>query len=184
MVRRLAPFFALLSLATLAGCSHYRLGTGAERDFDSIFIAPVQTESLLPQATATLSTQVREAFIRDGRLRVVNTPAEADAVLTVRLESFRRDGATRLPTDSGLSRKFDLSIEARATLASPDEGKTWFADRALLVERQIFTDDATAPAGSAAFLQPVQQTQAEHAIVPTIGENLARQLTQAVLDTW
>ncbi len=183
MARRLAPFFALLGLAVLSGCSHYRLGTGAERDFDSIFIAPVQTESLLPQATATLSTQVREAFIRDGRLRVVNTPEEADAILTVRLESFRRDGATRLPTDSGLSRKFDLSLEARATLAAPQDGKTWFADRALLVERQIFTDDGTGP-GSTSFLQPVQQTQAEHAIVPTIGENLARQLTQVVLDTW
>ena len=35
----------------------------------AIFVAPVATNAVLPQSTALLSTQIREAFIRDGRLR-------------------------------------------------------------------------------------------------------------------
>jgi hypothetical protein len=153
-----------------------------EREYESIFVVPVATNAVLPQSTALLSTQIREAFIRDGRLRVVNTPDEADAVLRVELASLRRNSLTRLPTDSGLSRKFGLVLEARATLSDAKGEKTWFADRALLVERQIFTDDGSAAGPT--FLEPVQQTQAEFAIVPTLGENLAAQVKSAVLDTW
>ncbi len=174
--------FAALGLVAFAffavACSHYRLGTGVTRDFDSVFIAPVQSDAVLPQSSALLATQIREAFIRDGRVRVVNTPDEADAVLTVQLASLRRDALTRLPTDTGLSRKFGLVLDAKATLSDPRSERTWFADRVIRVERQIFTDDG-GPA-----LQPVQQTQAEYAIVPTLGEALAAQLKSAVLDTW
>lgn len=167
----------------LLGCSHYRLGTASDRDFESVFIAPVQSDSLVPQATALLSTQIREAFIRDGRLRVTNTPEEADAVLSVQLRSYRRDGEAALPTDSGLSRVFSLNMTAEATLASPDSGKVWFSKRRLNVDRRAFTDDGTGST-STSFLQPVQQTQSEFATLPLIGENLARQLTHTVLETW
>ncbi len=180
MLRRI---FWIVMAGLVAGCSHYQLGTSSNRDYESIFIAPVQTDSLLPQATALLSSQIREAFIRDGRLRVTNTPDDADAVLTIRLIAYRREGEAALPADSGLSRVFNLELSALATLASPDARKIWFADRKLEVDRRAFTDDGSSSASNS-FLQPVQQTQAEFATLPVIGENLARQLTQAVLDTW
>lgn len=182
MLRRISTF-AFLGFAILgAGCSHYRLGTGVEREFETIYIAPVDTNAVLPQATAILSTQIREEFIRDGRLRVVNTPAEADAILTVKLGSLDREAQTKLPTDSGLSRKFGLGLVATATLQDEKGEKIWFADRPLRTERQVFTDDGSA--AGASFLQPVQQTQAEYSIVPTLGEALAAQVRGAVLDTW
>lgn len=181
-LRRFSALGLLAFSLLVAACSHYRLGTGVERDFDTIFIAPVETESVLPQSSALLATQIREAFLRDGRLRVVNTPDEADAILTVKLASLRRDALTRLPTDTGLSRKFGLVLDSHATLRDAKGEKTWFADRLVRVERQIFTDDGSAAGPT--FLQPVQQTQAEYAIVPTIGEALAAQLKSTVLDTW
>lgn len=185
MLRRLAAL-ALLAFAVLgAACSHYRLGTGVTRDFESIFIAPVDTNAVLPQSTAILSTQIREAFLRDGRLRVVNTPDEADAILTIKLNSLHRETLTALPSDAGLARTFGLSIDATATLRDVKHEKTWFSDRPLRVERQIFTTDGTAiPTKNGPFIVPLQQTQAEYAIVPTIGEALANQAKSAVLDTW
>lgn len=178
MLRRLAPLFLAVFAVLGSACSHYRLGTGVERDFDSVFIAPVDTNAILPQSSALLGTQIREAFIRDGRLRVVNTPEEADAILTVKLGTMRRESLTRLPSDAGLSRTFGLVLDASATLRDQKGEKTWFADRAIRVERQIFTDDGGAKP------QAVQQTQAEYAIVPVIGESLASQVKSAVLDTW
>lgn len=185
MLRRLAAL-VLLAFAVLgAACAHYRLGTGAQRDYESIFIAPVDTNAVIPQSSAVLSTQIREAFLRDGRLRVVNTPEEADAILTVKLERLRRDRLTSLPTDGGLARTFGLLLDASATLRDVKGEKTWFADREIHVERQIFTNDGSSvatPGGP--YLVPQQQTQAEHALVPTLGEDLAARVKSAVLDTW
>lgn len=185
MPRLVALTFSCLALLLASACSHYRLGTGVERDFETIFIAPVDTNAALPQAAAILTTQIRETFIRDGRLRVVNTPAEADAILTVKLGSLSREKLTSTPTDSGLARKMGLGLDATATLRDSKGEKTWFANRHISLERQIFTDDGSRdPADKAAFLRPVQQTQAEYQIVPQLGEDLAARLKGAVLDTW
>jgi outer membrane lipopolysaccharide assembly protein LptE/RlpB len=184
MLRRLAAL-ALAAFAVFgAACSHYRLGTGVEREFHTLFIAPVDANAVLPQSSALLSTQIREAFIRDGRLRLVNSPDEAEAILTVKLASLRRESLTSLPADAGLTRKYGLALDAVATLREANGEKTWFADRRLRVERQIFTDDGRLPLAAPASLRPSQQTQAEFAIVPSLGEDLAERLKSAVLDTW
>ncbi len=178
MSRFLAASFAAFVLFFTGACSHYRLGTGVERDFESVFIPPVETNAAYPQAAAVLTTQVREAFIRDGRIRVVNTPAEADSILIVTLTNLRRAKLTSLPTDSGLARKMGLTLEATATLRDPAGEKTWFADRPVAVERELFTDNGSAD------LQPLQQTQAEYALLPQLAEPFAKRLVGAVLDTW
>jgi outer membrane lipopolysaccharide assembly protein LptE/RlpB len=149
-----------------------------ERDFESVFVAPVQTNAAYPQAAAVLTTQIREAFIRDGRVRVVNTPDEADAVLTVKLTGLRRAKLTSLAADSGLARKMGLTLDATATLQDSKGEKTWFADRPVSVERELFTDNGSAD------LQPLQQIQAEYALLPQLAEPFAKQLQGAVLDTW
>lgn len=179
-------FSALLSVFALlcaGGCSHYRLGTGVERDFESVFIAPVDTAGELPQASAVLTTRIRETFSRDGRIRVVNTPDEADAILTVKVADYSRRSLTGTPGDSGLARSIGLTLATTATLTDTGSDKVWFKDRPITIERQVFTDDRTAP-GSASFLQPVQQTQAEYQLVPQLAEALADRLVGAVLDTW
>ena len=55
---------------------------------------PVENKTLLPQARALVSTQLREAFARDARVMLVNSPAEADATLAVTITSYRRDVLT------------------------------------------------------------------------------------------
>lgn len=184
MPRLVIPaLFSAIMLLFSAACSHYRLGTGVERDIESIFIRPVETSGKLPQASAIFTTRVREAFIRDGRIRVVNTPDEADAVLSVTVGDYSRRSLTGTPGDSGLARSIGITLATTATLSDPAGEKVWFKDRPISVERQVFTDDGTPPL-SATFLQPVQQTQAEYQLVPQLAEPLAECLLGAVLDTW
>ena len=182
-MHRLAAF-ALIFTSLLFGsaCSHYRLGTGSDRPYETLFIAPVDTNGVIPQSAAIFSTQLREAFIKDGRLRVVNTPEEADAILSVKLGSMRREKLTSIPGDGGLSRKLGLSLEATCTLTERKGGKVWFADRPLRVERQIFTETGTGT--TVATIVTGQQIQAEYQIVPQLAEPLAAQVRSAVLDTW
>jgi len=178
MARLLSALFAGCLLLFTSACSHYRLGTGVERDFQSIFIAPVQTNAAYPQAAAVLTTQIRETFIRDGRVRVVNTPDEADAVLSVKLSSLQRAKLTSLTSDSGLARKMGLTLSATTNLQDPAGKKTWFTNRAVAVERQLFTDNGSAD------LQPIQQLQAEYALLPQLAQPFAQEILGSVLDTW
>ena len=173
---------SILVLFAATACSHYRLGTGVERPFETVFIPPVVTKGELPQSSAIFTTQIRESFIRDGRLQVVNTPAEADVVLEVQIGKYTRRALTALSSDSGLARKMGVNLEVTATLRDTKGEKTWFTDRPINVERQIFTDDGSSSGPT--FLQPVQQTQAEYQLVPQLAEALAEKIKSAVLDTW
>lgn len=160
----------LLALAT-AGCSHYRLGTGAPLAFETLYLAPVINQADIPQSVAPLSTELRESFLRDGRVRLVNTPDEADAILTLTLVNYQRGLLTSDPTDTARARKMGITLNALATLTLTDRPTPLFENRPLLAERQLFTD-----AG--------RQLQAEYQLIPLLAETLAAQARSAVLDTW
>ncbi len=161
---------ALVVLASLPGCAHYHLGTGASPAFASLYLAPVQNPAGVPQAAATVSIQLREAFLRDGRVALATSPAEADAVLTVTLSKYGRETLTALPTDAGLARKLGLTLDATATLTDRRTGRVLFENRPLHADRQAFTDSG--------------QLLAEYDTVPLLAEQLAQAAAHAVLDTW
>lgn len=154
----------------LAGCSHYRLGTGTEPKFSTLFIAPVSSEALVPQARVLITTQLREAFIRDGRITLVNSAAAADAVLQISLTRYDRVATVVRPDDTGLARRFDVSLAATATLTDNRTLKVQFADRPLTAKRGVFADDGLVPA--------------EYQALPLLAEDLAEAALHAVLDTW
>lgn len=170
--------FALLLTCVLTGCGHYRLGTGGQTTFRTLYVAPVQNDSALPQAVAPISTALREAFLRDGRVTLVESPEAAEAVLTVQIDRFGREIATVLPNDTGLARKFDLTLYARATLRDTRSGQLLFTNRPLVARRQIFTDN---PTTAGRF---DNQLQAEFQSVPLLAETLAAAASRAVLDVW
>jgi outer membrane lipopolysaccharide assembly protein LptE/RlpB len=165
--------FILLGLVglILSGCSNYHLGTGGHVSFHTLYVAPVVNEnSNLPQAVAITSTQIREAFLRDPRVILVNTPGEADATLTVTLVSYSRKAQTRQSVDTGLARKFDVTLDAEATLRSNHDNKVIFQDRKVQAVRQVFVDSG--------------QLQAEYQNVPLLAEELGRKVLSATLDVW
>lgn len=170
--RRLSPVLLLLSAALaffLGACSNYRLGTGAKLAFNTLYIAPVQSETLLPQSRALIGAQLRETFLRDGRITLVNTAAEAEATLSLTLKSFNRRATVAKASDAGLGRKFDLSLATTCDLALRD-GTKLLDQRPITVSREDYTD--------------LGQIQAEYEMVPVIAEKLATEVSHAVLDTW
>lgn len=169
---RASFLFCLLGALLFSGCAHYRLGTSGELSFHTLYVAPVVNEnSNLPQAVAVVSTQLREAFLHDSRVILVNTPEEADATLTVRLVKYGRKSTAHQTTDTGLTRKFDITLDAVATLVNNKDHKPIFTDRKVQAVRQIFTDNG-------------QQLQAEYQNVPLLAETLAKNVRSAALDIW
>lgn len=154
----------------LGACANYQLGTGTKVKFATLFIAPVTSKAVIPQAQVLVTTQLREAFIRDGRVTLVNSPDEADAVLRVTLDGYDRTVAVAREEDTGLARRFDLSLQAHATLVDNQRKEPYFADRVLTAKKGVFTDSGLVPA--------------EYETLPLLAEQLASETVHAVLDVW
>jgi hypothetical protein len=168
--RLLSLLLATLALLAIAGCAHYRLGTGAEPSFSTLYIEPIENRAVLPQARALLDTHLRDAFERDGRVTLAGSPETADVTLRVVIQNFDRDVASVRESDTRLARKFTLTLATSCTLHDRRTGETLFSHRVVRTQRDAMTDGG--------------QLQSEYQTVPLLAESLARKITHAVLDVW
>jgi hypothetical protein len=165
------PFLGLLlGVMLFAGCSHYRLGTGQTLAFQTLYVAPVENKTLLPQAVALVSTALRDEFLRDGRVTLVDSPQQADATLTLALTDYHRDVATGRPGDTGLARTFTLTLGAVVTLHDNRAGRDLFSRRPVDSGRDAYTDSG--------------QLQSEYQSLPLLAGALAKKISHAALDVW
>jgi hypothetical protein len=151
-------------------CSHYQLGTSTRLAFATLYIAPVENHALLPQAQAVVSTEIRDALEKDGRVGVVAAPEMADAVLRVSLDKYDRDILAAQTNDTGLAREFALNLQASCTLTDRRTGRPYFTKRVLRVSKSAFTDSG--------------QLQSEYQTLPLLAAALADKVAHAVLDVW
>lgn len=160
----------LLGICGGGGCANYQLGTGGKLTFSSVYVEPVENSTLLPQARALLSTQVREALARDGRVRLANSASEADATLHLVIRDYHRDMASVQERDTGLARKFILTLGVDCTLHDNRTDRDLFARRRVTTQRDAFTDGG--------------QLRSEYQALPLLAESLAQKVAHAVLDVW
>jgi hypothetical protein len=172
----------ILAAALLAqGCAHYRMGSGPAPGFASLYIEPAKNKTMLPQSRELVSTMLREAFIRDGRVEVVGGSADADATLSVTLVRYRRDNAANREDDNGLARKFTLRLTASCSLRDNRTGRMLFDARQIEVQREAFIDNGL---GDVPFGTSNDQLQSEYNTLPLLAEDLSDRVTHAVLDVW
>jgi len=170
MTSRVLVPVLLCAILTVSGCGHYQLGTEGKLTFATLYVAPVTNKTLLPEARALLSTQLREAFAHDGRVTLVDSVDSADATLEVEIRDYHRDVASLLERDTGLARKFTLTLGAACTLRERRGEHALFTDRMVSAQRDAFTDGG--------------QLQSEYQALPLLAESLAQKVTHAVLDVW
>ncbi|MFI5356025.1 MAG: LPS assembly lipoprotein LptE, partial [Opitutales bacterium] len=159
--RRLPLAVLLAALLGTAACSHYQLGTAGRLAFTSLYVEPPDMRALVPEAQPVIGRAVRTAFIHDGRVALTDSATDADATLRLIVRDYHRDVATVRPDDTGLARKFRITLGADATLIDNRTGKVLFKDRRLVAQRDIFTDSG--------------QLQAEYQILPLLAQDLADQ---------
>ncbi|HYD85758.1 MAG TPA: LPS assembly lipoprotein LptE [Opitutus sp.] len=160
----------LVALFSLTGCANYQLGTEGRLTFTTLYIEPVENQTLLPQARTIVSTHIREAFEQDGRVSLASSPETADATLHVVLRDYHRDVTSVRESDTALARKLTLTLAADCTLHDRRTGQTLFANRTLTSQRDAFTDGG--------------QLQSEYQTLPLLAQSLAAKVTHAVLDVW
>lgn len=170
MLRAFLFFGLVASGAGLVSCSHYRLGAETGPTFFTLHVSVVSSETVLPQARAIISAQLRDAFIKDGRVRLVDSSDGADATLTMTLVTYERGVAVVRTDDTGLARRLDLALSVRTSLFDNRSQTPIFTDRPIVARRGAFTDSG--------------QLQSEYQAVPLLATQLAEQTVKAVLTTW
>jgi hypothetical protein len=171
----------LVSALALQGCSHYHMGAGPAPSFSTLYIPPTKNKTTIAQSQVTLTTMVRNAFMKDGRVEVVDDEHDADATLTITLTNYRRDNAANREDDNGLARKFTLRLSAVMTLRDNRTGEMLFKDRTVEVQREAFVDNGL---GSVPFGVVNNQLQSEYNTFPLLADLLATKATHAALDVW
>jgi len=153
-----------------AGCANYQLGTGTALAFRTLYIEPVGNQTQLPQSQPLLSTRLRETFARDGRVALTNSASAADATLTVVINLYQREVAVVREGDTGLARKFNVTLGAICTLRENRTGRLIFENRPITAMREVFTDSG--------------QLQAEYQTLPLLAEALSAKVAHAALNVW
>jgi hypothetical protein len=179
------PFsIALVSLilaCVFGGCRSYQLGNPAELSFETIYVKPVENDSYAPQAQALLSSQIRDAIIRDGRLQIVTSEESADSVLLVKLTEYKRETAIRDSQDTTVGVDFDLTLQAEIALFDQVNGDYLFRERRLSERSNAFVNNPYAAAGA---LRSQGFLQAEYQAMPRITRDLAKKIADEVLSPW
>lgn len=153
-----------------AGCASYKLGSPSAPAFTTVYVATVANDAFLPQSRAIVTTHVREAFARDGRVKLTADRARADRILEIRLKEYSRDMTTSLREDTALARTFDLKLDAEVTLLTPGDGTKSIDAMPVNVSVEAFTDSG--------------QQQSEYQALPLLAEKLAIEVVHRVLDRW
>ena len=157
-------------LVIVAGCANYRLGTGSTPSFRTLYVEPIANKTLVPQSQPLVTTRLRETFARDPRVQLANSAAGADATLLVVINDYHRDIAAVREDDTGLARKFNVTLGASCTLRDNRTGQAIFENRPISAVREVFTDSG--------------QLQAEYQTLPLLAEALATKVVHSALDVW
>lgn len=171
--------FGLWALAATGGCANYRLGTGGKLPFDTLYVEPVQNRTLLPQAQVPISTQVRDALVKDGRLTLVDSPEAADATLKIVITDFHRDVAAVREQDTGLAGEFSETLEVFCSLHDNRANRDFFLNRPVKTHRDVYVDNGD-PHSSLVG----DQLQSEYNTLPLLAESIADRIAHTVLDVW
>ena len=142
---------------------------------------PASNASFAPQSQAILSAQVRDAFIKDGRVKVLSNESEADAVLELSIIEFTRESGARLRADTETAQTFNLGLEAEISLFDVNTGDFYFAQRKLEQSEGIYVDN---PFNSPSAGERQGYIRAEYNAMPRITRELARKIADEVLSPW
>ena len=169
MSRRLLVSLTLLAAGLLAGCTSYRLGDPAQLPFSSIHVEPPLNTSTAPQAAALVGTSLSRQLDRTGRV-ALGSAGSADAVVSVTLVRLQREPTISRTEDTGLARRWRVTLEAEVTLTDRRTGKDYFARRPVSAFDEVYSDSGL--------------VTAEYQNMPLLASRLAEAIAYEITSVW
>jgi len=150
------------------GCASYQAGDGSSAPFSSLQISPVINESQAPQINQVVNHDLREVFIKSGKVQIESSGSEAK--LEVTLNRYERETIATNSQDTGLARKYALTLSASCDLINLTGENPYFLNREVSATVDIFLDSG--------------QTQTETNAIPLLSKKLAEAIANEVLQIW
>lgn len=169
MSRRLFATVAVLAVVALAGCTSYRMGDPAQLPFTSVYIEPPLNTSSAPQAAALVGTALSRQLDRTGRVAVAAS-ASADATVQVTLVKLTREPTISRTEDTGLARRWRVTLDAEVTLTDRRTGKDYFSRRKVSAFDEVYTDSGL--------------VSAEYQNMPLLASRLAEAIASEITSVW
>ena len=102
---------SVMAAVLLAGCSHYSMSSGLVGGIRTVAIPTAENDTPEERIAETLTERISDAFVEDGRLRVVDEET-ADAVLILRLRSLEDRPFTFTAQEETEQYRFRVFIDA------------------------------------------------------------------------
>ena len=165
VARNLVLFSAVFFLA---GCAGYKLGptNGLEAGARTIQINPPVNKTFEPRLGVALNLQLRKQLQRDGTYKL-ETHGDGDVVVTTTILKYEKTGESFQPRDTLTARDYRVVILAHVTAYDRVSGKN-------LVDREFRGRTSVRPGSD--------QSSAELQALPLLTEDLARNITSALVD--
>jgi hypothetical protein len=154
-----------------AGCAGYRVGptNGEVAGARSIRIDLFENQTLEPRLTEAVATALRRTVQQDGTYRL-STRGEADIVVSGIIRNYHRSGISYDPRDVITPRDFQITMLTKVTAVERTSGK-------VLLDKEV--------GGRTTIRIGPDLSSAERQAVPSLAQDLARNLTSLLVDgTW
>jgi len=123
MKRSIYLLNGLLATLLLSGCMGYRLGGTRPEGIETVFVAPVVNQTTEPAIELQVTHALRQRIQFDGRLKLVNSADEADAVMEVVLTKYRLRAIAFRDNLRTTAEQYRIRITAESTLKDAQTGK-------------------------------------------------------------
>lgn len=155
------------------GCQQYQWSSSADKSaIRTLAIDPVVNESYAPQVVALLTRDLRDAFLRDGSVRLVGSDQSADARLAVTITDFEESYVSGRDEDDGRPSSLSLRMTIRVNLISSSE-----KIESILPEDWTFTE--TIPI----YADP-SLSESRHRNMPQLTSLISRRIRDRTLYPW
>ncbi|MBI5685506.1 MAG: hypothetical protein HZC54_10520 [Verrucomicrobia bacterium] len=158
---------AALAAAFCAGCA-YRVGPTSTMNVRSIAVPNFHNKTYEPRISTQVTTAVIKRIQTDGSIRVVSEEG-ADATLTGDIVSWRREPLLFRSDNTLVAKQYGLYIQAHVILTDNRTGKRLLEGDFIGKTQYFFGND---------------MTQAERQAFPLAADDLARRITDRIVDAW
>ena len=167
MTTALRLLVAMLAAALCGGCA-YRLGPASTMNVRSIAVPNFHNTTYQPRISVQVTDAVISRLQTDGAIRVVSEEA-ADATLTGEITNWRREPMLYRSDNTLVAKEYMLYVHAHVILTDNRTGKRLIEGEFVGRTKYFFGND---------------MTQSERQAFPLAADDLARRITDRIVDAW
>ena len=159
----------LLATLLFSGCMGYRLGGTHPKGVESVFVAPVINQTLESAIELQVTHALRQRIQFDGRLKLVDSPNEADAVMEVVLTDYFLSAIAFRNDFKTTAEQYRIRISASSILKDAQTGKA-------ITKSETY--------GETTFFFESDLTTSKRSALPRAAQELAKFTVDDLVEQW